>query len=93
MHAALTHLTPSSVPSRRHWIGPVRVLDALELTPLLSSPPTLSHLTNLAKPDRQIFELACARAGVEADEALMVGDELEASVVSLCLLVPSGTIT
>lgn len=56
------------------------MLDSLDLTALLSSPPTLSHLENIAKPDRLIFERACARAGVEVDEALMVGDELEACV-------------
>jgi hypothetical protein len=59
---------------------PVRVLDSLDLTPLLSSPPTLSHLEKIAKPDRAIFELACVRAGVDVDEALMIGDELEACV-------------
>jgi len=40
-----------------------------------------SHSTGWQKPHRAIFERALALAGVRADEALMVGDRLDADVL------------
>lgn len=54
----------------------MRVLDSLELTPLLTAPPTLNHLCGFSKPDARIFAHACAGADIQPHEALMIGDEL-----------------
>ncbi len=36
--------------------------------------------TGVEKPDRRIFEAALVKAGVEADEAALVGDQLESDI-------------
>lgn len=57
----------------------VRVLDSLDLSSLLTLPPTISAECGFEKPDARIFRTACERAGVEANEGvIMVGDELVA---------------
>ncbi|KAL7410612.1 HAD hydrolase subfamily IA REG-2-like protein [Mrakia frigida] len=54
------------------------VLDSLDITPLLTAPPTLSDLCGFSKPDSNIFDFASRQAGVELKEALHIGDELDA---------------
>lgn len=61
----------------------VKTLEALQILPLLSVPPTLSWDVEASKPDRRIYLSACRACGFEAEKGqIMVGDELEASVSS-----------
>lgn len=53
------------------------VLASLDAAPLLD-PLLVSEEEGAEKPATSIFERACARAGVEAREALHIGDELNA---------------
>ncbi|KAG9103764.1 hypothetical protein FRC06_008222 [Ceratobasidium sp. 370] len=58
----------------------LEALDDLGVMPFLD-PALVSEREGIEKPDRRIWELACRRAGVEADEAAHVGDEYHADVV------------
>jgi FMN phosphatase YigB (HAD superfamily) len=40
-----------------------------------------SHSAGWAKPHRKIFEVACARAGVSADQAVMIGNRYDNDIV------------
>ena len=62
----------------------MRVLDALQITPLLSFPPTLSWDVEIAKPAPGIYQKACEACGEEeaGEGVIMVGDELQVCVAS-----------
>lgn len=50
------------------------VFDAHGATPYISS-FTLSYEAGVVKPDARIFAIACESLGVDAAEAMMVGDD------------------
>jgi FMN phosphatase YigB (HAD superfamily) len=49
-------------------------------------PAVVSEREGVEKPDRSIWEIACRRAGVEMGQAAHVGDEYDAYVYSLLLV-------
>lgn len=49
---------------------------SLSLLPRLSAPAALSFETGLLKPDRAMFENACARLGLAPGDCAMVGDRI-----------------
>lgn len=54
-------------------------LDALQIAPLLTCPPTLSWDVEVSKPSAEIYKAACAACGeVPGEGVMMVGDEIEA---------------
>ena len=57
----------------------IEFLERLGIAPHLDF-TVVSALEGVKKPDRRIFEAALADAGVQAGEALMVGDSLKADV-------------
>ncbi|KAG9105315.1 hypothetical protein FRC07_009395 [Ceratobasidium sp. 392] len=58
----------------------LRALDDLGALTLLD-PVLVSEREGIEKPDKRIWELACQRVGVEATEAVHVGDEYNADVL------------
>ena len=53
------------------------MLADLEVLPLLN-PVLLSEEEGVEKPSLEMFRRACERAGVQTQEILHIGDELEA---------------
>ena len=59
--------------------GSERLLEEMGLTGHVDFAVT-SGETGVEKPDRRIFEAALAKAGVEAGEAMVIGDQLESDI-------------